>query len=38
MNKLTQIKPRVIEKALIKKGFIPRTGKGSPVVYTHLDH
>ncbi|MBL7159068.1 type II toxin-antitoxin system HicA family toxin [Candidatus Microgenomates bacterium] len=37
MTKLPQIKPREIEKALTKLGFISRSGKGSHVVYKHLD-
>jgi len=37
MTKLPQIKPRSIEKALIKSGFVPRPGKGSHVVYKHSD-
>jgi len=37
MTKLPQIKPRKIKKVLIKLGFIPRSGKGSHVVYKHSD-
>ena len=33
MTKLPQIKPRDIERVLIKSGFIPRPGKGSHLVY-----
>ena len=35
MTKLPQIKPRNIEKVLVKSGFIPRSGKGSHLVYRH---
>jgi len=37
MPKLPQVKPRDIEKALTKLGFIPRSGKGSHVVFKHSD-
>ena len=37
MSKLPQIKPRNIEKVLIRLGFIPRPGKGSHVVFKHSD-
>jgi len=37
MTKLPQIKPRDIEKALIKSDFIPRSGKGSHLVFKHSD-
>jgi len=37
MTKLPQIKPRKIEKLLLKLGFISRTGKGSNVVFKHRD-
>ncbi len=37
MTKLPQIKPRDIEKALIKSDFIPRPGKGSHLVFRHPD-
>lgn len=37
MTKLPQIKPRKIEKVLLKLGFISRYGKGSHVVFKHLD-
>lgn len=37
MTRLPQIKPKKIEKALIKLGFIPRSGKGSHVVFKHPD-
>lgn len=37
MTKLPQIKPKDIEKTLIKLGFVPRTGKGSHVVFSHPD-
>ncbi len=37
MPKLPEIKPRIIEKVLIKYGFIPRQGKGSHVVFNHRD-
>jgi len=37
MTKLPQIKPRSVEKALVKSGFIPRPEKGSHVVYKHPD-
>ena len=37
MTKLPQIKPRDIEKILVKSGFIPRSGKGSHIVYKHPD-
>ncbi len=35
MSKLPQIKPRDVERVLIKRGFLPRKGKGSHVVFTH---
>ena len=37
MVKLPQIKPRQVEKVLIKIGFIPRQAKGSHVVFKHKD-
>lgn len=37
MSKLPQIKPRKIEKVLIKLGFTPRSGKGSHIVFNHTD-
>ncbi|MBL7150553.1 type II toxin-antitoxin system HicA family toxin [Candidatus Microgenomates bacterium] len=37
MAKLPQIKPKKIEKVLTKLGFLPRSGKGSHVVYKHPD-
>ena len=37
MPKLPQVKPRQIEKVLIKKGFQPRPGKGSHIVFVHKD-
>lgn len=37
MTRLPQIKPRKIEKVLIKLGFNPRSGKGSHVVFKHPD-
>jgi predicted RNA binding protein YcfA (HicA-like mRNA interferase family) len=37
MPKLPQIKPRKIEKVLIKLGFTPRTTKSSHVVLKHTD-
>ncbi|MBU4210171.1 type II toxin-antitoxin system HicA family toxin [Patescibacteria group bacterium] len=37
MTKLPQIKPRKIEKVLIKLNFISRQGKGSHVVFKHHD-
>lgn len=37
MVKLPQLKPREIEKILIKLDFISRQGKGSHVVFKHSD-
>jgi len=37
MPKLPQIKPKEVEKILLKLGFIPRQGKGSHVVFKHPD-
>jgi predicted RNA binding protein YcfA (HicA-like mRNA interferase family) len=37
MPKLPQVKPRQIERALIKSGFYSRKGKGSHVVFIHPD-
>ena len=37
MSKFPQVKPRQIEKALTKLGFVPRSGKGSHVVFKHSD-
>jgi len=37
MLKLPQIKPKEIEKVLLKLDFIPRQGKGSHVVFKHSD-
>ncbi len=37
MTKLPQIKPRQIEKVLKKLGFVSRQGRGSHVVFKHLD-
>lgn len=37
MTKLPQIKPRTIEKVLVKLGFSLRSGKGSHVVFKHTD-
>jgi len=37
MPKLPQIKPKIIEKVLLKIGFIPRPGKGSHIVFKHAD-
>ena len=37
MPKLPQVKPRELEKVLIRQGFTPRTTKSSHVVFTHLD-
>ena len=37
MPKLPQIKPRKTRKVLTKLGFIPRSGKGSHVVFKHPD-
>lgn len=37
MSKLPQIKPRQIEKVLVKMGFVRRLGKGSHVVFKHSD-
>ncbi|MBU2592612.1 type II toxin-antitoxin system HicA family toxin [Patescibacteria group bacterium] len=35
MTKPPQIKPKKIEKVLVKLGFISRSGKGSHVVFKH---
>ena len=35
MNSLPQIKPGKLEKVLLTQGFVPRSGKGSHVVYKH---
>ena len=37
MSKLPQVKPRDIEKILVKKGFTGRSGKGGHVVFGHPD-
>lgn len=37
MPKLPQIKPREIERILIRLGFTPRSTKSSHVVFTHPD-
>jgi len=37
MPKLPQIKPKKIEKVLLKIGFISRPGKGSHIVFKHVD-
>lgn len=37
MPKLPQIKPKNIEKVLLKIGFISRPGKGSHIVFKHAD-
>ncbi len=37
MTKLPQVKPRDIEKILVKKGFVGRPGKGGHVVFWHSD-
>jgi len=37
MPKLPQIKPKKVEKTLLKLGFVPRQGKGSHVVFKHSD-
>lgn len=37
MIKLPQIKPKDIEKILIKLDFISRQGKGSHIVFKHSD-
>lgn len=37
MPKLPQIKPRQIEKALIKYGFMAHTTKSSHIVFKHRD-
>lgn len=37
MPKLPQIKPRDLEKVLIKAGFTSRTTKSGHVVFTHAD-
>lgn len=37
MSKLPQIKPRNIKKVLTGLGFVPRSGKGSHVVFKHSD-
>jgi predicted RNA binding protein YcfA (HicA-like mRNA interferase family) len=37
MTKLPQIKPRKIQKVLIKLGFTSKSGKGSHVVFKHTD-
>lgn len=37
MPKLPQVKPRQIEKVLLKSGFIPRPAKSGHVVFKHSD-
>lgn len=37
MPKLPQVKPRQVEKILIRHGFAPRPAKSSHVVFTHPD-
>ncbi len=37
MTKLPQIKPRDIARVLVGLGFVPRSGRGSHVVYKHPD-
>ena len=37
MPKLPQIRPKKIEKILLNLGFIPRSGKGSHVIFKHSD-
>ncbi len=37
MPKLPQVKPREVEKVLIRQGFTARTTKSSHVVFTHHD-
>jgi len=37
MPKLPQIKPKKVEKILLKLGFVPRQGRGSHVVFKHFD-
>lgn len=37
MSKLPQVKPRDIEKILVKKGFAGRPAKGGHVVFRHTD-
>lgn len=37
MSKLPQVKPRILAKILLKKGFQERPTKGSHVVYLHPD-
>ncbi|OGG18373.1 hypothetical protein A2721_00295 [Candidatus Gottesmanbacteria bacterium RIFCSPHIGHO2_01_FULL_47_48] len=37
MPKIPQIKPRDVEKVLLKEGFVDRTTKSSHVVFVHKD-
>ncbi|MBI3956009.1 type II toxin-antitoxin system HicA family toxin [Candidatus Gottesmanbacteria bacterium] len=37
MPKLPQVKPRDVEKILVKRGFAGRPGKGGHVVFGHPD-
>lgn len=37
MPKLPQIKPKNIEKVLLKIGLVSRSGKGSHIVFKHAD-
>lgn len=37
MPKLPQIRPRELQKVLLRKGFTARTTKSSHVVFTHPD-
>lgn len=37
MPKLPQVKPRQIERILLRKGFIKRTTKSSHMVFAHID-
>jgi len=36
-SKLPQVKPRQVERVLIKNGFFPRPAKSSHVVFIHPD-
>jgi predicted RNA binding protein YcfA (HicA-like mRNA interferase family) len=37
MPKIPEIKPKQLQKFLVKLGFIPRQGKGSHIVFKHPD-
>ncbi len=37
MSKIPEIKPKQLQKFVIKLGFVSRQGKGSHVVFKHLD-